>query len=278
MDVVTLPEYFGFSEQSKINLVLYKSTQDVSKQQVHLKTHVFSFLSEGEKTVVGSHSSFKINSTEFLLMQSGHCLMTEKRSPEKNYKSTLLFFSDEHIRSFIKKYTLKNDDKSVIRSVIPFQYDPYILQLVEGLKIVATLTETLKEKLLATKLEELFLYLTEKIGVSFLFNLMEYINHHEAHFISVVNSNQLNKLSLKELAFLSNMSVSTFKRMFEKHFSVSPIKWFQEKRLDYAYYLLKHERKRPSDIYFDIGYDNLSSFIQAYKTKFGSTPKQHTLF
>ena len=93
--------------------------------------------------------------------------------------------------------------------------------------------------------------------------------------IHVVESNSLNKLSLSELAFLSNKSVSTFKRSFEKHFGTSPIKWFQQKRLEHAAYLLGIKGQRASDVYLDAGYENLSNFIQAFKTKYGVTPKQY---
>lgn len=94
-------------------------------------------------------------------------------------------------------------------------------------------------------------------------------------FIQTIEYNQLNKLTLKELAFLCNMSESSFKRTFKKHYIESPMKWFQDKRLEYAQMLLKEEAKRPSDIFYQVGYDNLSSFVQAYKAKFGITPKRH---
>ena len=95
--------------------------------------------------------------------------------------------------------------------------------------------------------------------------------------MEIVEMNKLNKLSVKELSFLSNMSVSTFKREFEKNFHSSPSRWFQEKRLDHSAYLLKNKSIRPSDIFEEIGYETLSNFIQAFKAKFGYTPKQYQL-
>ena len=73
------------------------------------------------------------------------------------------------------------------------------------------------------------------------------------------------------------MSVSTFKREFEKNFKSPPSKWFQEKRLEHAAFLLKNKSKRPSDLFEEIGYESLSNFIQAFKTKFGVTPKRYQL-
>lgn len=119
------------------------------------------------------------------------------------------------------------------------------------------------------------LYLTELHGTDFIQSLIVNSNDATRKFIHTIESNQLNKLSLKELAFLCNMSISTFKREFEKHYTESPVKWFQNKRLEYARHLLNNTKKGPSEIYFEVGYENLSSFIQAYKLKYGTTPKHH---
>ena len=62
---------------------------------------------------------------------------------------------------------------------------------------------------------------------------------------------------------------------FKKYFKNSPSKWFQEKRLKHAAFLLKNKPIRPSDIYLEVGYETLSNFIQAFKMKFGQTPKQY---
>lgn len=129
--------------------------------------------------------------------------------------------------------------------------------------------------MLEVKFEEIILYLTEKYGTEFLYSFSEKSNDTSQKFIQTVETNWMSKLTLKELAFLCNMSVSTFKREFEKYYAESPIKWFQNKRLEYAHHLLNKEQKKSSEIYLEVGYENLSSFIQAYKSKYGITPKQH---
>lgn len=89
------------------------------------------------------------------------------------------------------------------------------------------------------------LYLTELHGTDFIQSLIVNSNDATRKFIHTIESNQLNKLSLKELAFLCNMSISTFKREFEKHYTESPVKWFQNKRLEYARHLLNNTKKVP---------------------------------
>jgi AraC-like DNA-binding protein len=38
---------------------------------------------------------------------------------------------------------------------------------------------------------------------------------------------------------------------------------------------LRNKAIRPSDIFLEVGYETLSNFIQAFKMKFGQTPKQY---
>ncbi len=276
MKSITLPDELISDASLAINVFDYKSKQEISKQQIILLKNTFSFLIEGTKEVYFDNSSFAIDSKEFLLMKSGHCLMTEKLSDQRNnYASVLLFFTNEMVLKFIQKYEFNNSSHSNYPSVYSFQYDSFIQRFVKSLLDISQLSKKAQKNLLETKFEEIMLYLTEQKGPEFLYSLTSIQNDNTQKFIQTIESNQLNKLSLKELAFLCNMSISTFKREFKKHYAESPMKWFQDKRLEYASRLITVEKKRPSDIFFEVGYDNLSSFVQAYKAKYGITPKQH---
>jgi len=73
------------------------------------------------------------------------------------------------------------------------------------------------------------------------------------------------------------MSLSTFKRRFMKIYRTSPNKWLLEKRMQKAAQLLKGGDLKASEIYCELGYENLSSFIQSFKQIYGITPKQYQL-
>ncbi|WP_412766899.1 helix-turn-helix domain-containing protein [Tenacibaculum polynesiense] len=70
------------------------------------------------------------------------------------------------------------------------------------------------------------------------------------------------------------MSLSTFKRNFVKEYQTSPGKWFRDKRLLKAKELLKNANVTPSDIYLELGYQNLSNFSAAFKKKFKISPSE----
>jgi AraC-like DNA-binding protein len=81
-------------------------------------------------------------------------------------------------------------------------------------------------------------------------------------------------LELKQFAYLTGRSLATFKRDFEKLFHSSPSRWLQQKRLDEAYYLMRTKQRRPSDVYLEVGFENLSHFSTAFKRQFGFSPSQ----
>ena len=278
MNTITLPDELNLDSSLPISVYNYESVNEISKQQVLLNQNTFSFLQTGTKEVYFDNSSYAIDNSEFLLMKSGHCLMTEILSNEsRNYRSILFFFTTNEILNFIKKFDFEFEKSSLKthHSTFAFKYDSFIKSFTQSLFDISMLSNTFQEKILKTKFDEIMLYLIDMNGLDFLYSLINNSDNQNQKFIQIIESNSLNKLTIKELSFLSNMSVSTFKREFFKNFQSSPSKWFQDKRLEHSAFLLKTESKRPSDIYQEIGYKNLSNFIQAFKIKFGVTPKQY---
>ena len=134
------------------------------------------------------------------------------------------------------------------------------------------------EKFRQLKLEELLVYLMEKEGPEIIqFFMRPRLSAQDLNFKQVIEGHTEDKLSLEELAFLCHMSLSTFKRKFKIHYGMPPSRWFQKKRLQQAKYLLGIEKHTPSEIYYEVGFENLSSFSQAFKKEYGLTPKQYQL-
>ena len=81
-------------------------------------------------------------------------------------------------------------------------------------------------------------------------------------------------IDLNRFANLTGRSLSTFKRDFQKIFSTTPNKWLQQKRLQEAHFLIVEKGKKPSDVYLEVGFENLSHFSFAFKKAFGVAPSQ----
>jgi len=209
-------------------------------------------------------------------MKAGNSLMTEKfYNNETKYRSVLFFFSNEAVFNFIRKFQLKPQDNASYASMYSFDYDLYIKGFTKSILNISKLSKSIQQNILDAKFEEIMLYLIATKGVNFIYSLISNSDNSTQKFIQIVENNIVNKLSIKELSFLTNMSESSFKRLFKKHFKSSPGAWFREKRLEHSAFLLRNKSKRPSDIYQEVGYENLSNFTQAFKIKFGVTPKKY---
>ncbi|HEY8937626.1 MAG TPA: AraC family transcriptional regulator [Cyclobacteriaceae bacterium] len=81
-------------------------------------------------------------------------------------------------------------------------------------------------------------------------------------------------IPIQKFARLTGRSLASFKRDFQKTFSMAPRQWLHEKRLTEAKNLIESRNKKPSDIYLDLGFESLSHFSNSFKKRFGKTPTQ----
>lgn len=84
----------------------------------------------------------------------------------------------------------------------------------------------------------------------------------------------LYNLPLQKLAYLTGRSLSTFKKDFKKVYQTTPRRWLTRKRLEHAHYQLAVKKRKPTEIFIDAGFENLSHFSFVFKKHFGYNPTQ----
>lgn len=88
----------------------------------------------------------------------------------------------------------------------------------------------------------------------------------------LVEKYAISDLNINDFAVLSGRSVSTFNREFKKIYDTSPKQWLIEKRLSHAYELLVNKEWSVTDTANEVGYENISHFIESFKKKYNKTP------
>lgn len=79
-------------------------------------------------------------------------------------------------------------------------------------------------------------------------------------------------LSVEEFAHYTGRSLSTFKKDFARIYHETPSRWLVKKRLEEAMELINNKGQRPSEVYLNVGFKNLSHFSTAFKKQFGYSP------
>jgi len=274
MPIENIPEIYIKDPKANQDLFVYdfKMTSDVVKSKVNLSKNMFSFLQVGKKQVHFANTSMAVNSQQSLLLKKGNWLWTELLDTEAIYYCKLFFFSEKKLTDFLSKYT---NDVKPYKEEIPYfviENDNYIAAFISSLSSSTFTDHSFSDALLVLKFEEIMLYLLNKYGSDFEYYLHSLISKEVSPFKNIVESNVHSNLKLEEIAFLCNMSLSTFKRHFTNEYNEPPGKWLQDKRLQRAKELLQTGNLKASDIYLEIGYNNLSNFSVAFKNKFGISP------
>lgn len=267
-----LPNDF-FTENVKQSSVYFYQTQKSSeKNKVNFQQNLLCLLLAGEKEIhyAGTLSGF--NNTSLFLLPKGNTLMTEKVGNARNYKSILLFFSDDFLTDFMLNNEVAIDRKQKGNSsltIIP--KDDYIVNFEQSLLLLEN-NFAQEEQLSKLKTEEILLYLYKK-HPGIIRNFIQDALSSEPHvaFKKLISNNLYQPLSVEELA--SNMSLSSFKRKFNEVYQTSPRQYFIKTRMEQAKKELLNN-KRPSDFFYALGYENLSSFSREFKKYFGMSPKK----
>jgi AraC-like DNA-binding protein len=188
------------------------------------------------------------------------------------FRSVSVFFDQDMLRSFSMEYGTKHErlvecpafQQLPATSVLPAYMDA--LRIYEPL-----LKQAGTEQLLAVKQKEAILILLQvKPELSNI--LFDFSEPGKIDLEEFMNRNYHFNVDLRRFAYLTGRSLSTFKRDFEKIYHTTPSHWLLHRRLQEARYLIKEKEKSASDIYLDLGFEDLSHFSFAFKKEFGVSP------
>ncbi|EDM36910.1 putative AraC family transcriptional regulatory protein [Pedobacter sp. BAL39] len=89
-----------------------------------------------------------------------------------------------------------------------------------------------------------------------------------------MEKNYMFNMTMTKFGYLTGRSITTFKRDFKKTYNTTPHKWLMQKRLELAHYLMSVQGRRPVEVIFETGFENLSHFSFLFKKHFGYAPTE----
>ncbi len=273
MDVIKVPDFILGDNNDSVVIFFYirERGPDQIKLKLHYTKNMICFMIRGAKELYDEYEFYRMDDDQIGLVTSGNMLMNERVTLRQDFESLLLFFSNEFLSDFLLKYEITIDDPSLnMAPVITFPKDEYLLNFQRSMKLLEH--DFKKRAFRLAKMEELLLYLLEKYPDptrGFISGAI--VKEQNNSLPQVVQNHKYKNLNTEELAFLCNMSLSTFKRKFSELYHTSPKKYMIAEKMKKAKKLLKHQKK-PSEIYFELGYENLSSFSTQFKKYFGMSP------
>lgn len=276
MNIISIPNYMFGDTYDSVNIFFYQREKgpDQIKVKLNYVQNMLCFMVKGTKELIDESSQYSMNQDQIGLVSSGNMLMNERVSLFEEFESLLIFFSNDFLSDFLKKYEIDMSDSAEEHPpVIALPKDEYLQNFQQSMILLRNDFD--RRNFRVAKMEEVLLYLYEKYPEQIQGFISKSITKTQNRsLIQVIQNHLFDNLNSQELAFLCNMSLSTFRRKFFEVYDTTPKKYIIGQKMKQAAYLLK-SKKRPSEIYYELGYENLSSFSMEFKKHFGVSPRTY---
>lgn len=256
------------------NIHLYSCAGEAEREHdPFVYEHSLSFITSGSVEMFTNEGVILYPTGTLSLIRRNQLLkLTKKPDGEKPFASVSVFLDQQTLKKYSLEYDVKANGLYTGEPNVLLEVDPFMKGFFDSLMPYFAQPEKLTETLAQVKTTEAIeLLLRNPVLKNFLFDFSEpykidlegYMNRHFSYNVPVA-----------QFAKLTGRSLSTFKRDFAKTFRTTPQKWLQKRRLEMAFFLISEKHRRPSDVYLEVGFENLSHFSFAFKNYFGQTPLQ----
>ena len=235
--------------------------------------HVFSYQIAGTLTITDGRKEYICNAGDFRFSRRNQLIKFLKQPPPNGeFRAVSVYFDQPTLRNLSIEYGYKAEPHYEGDAVLLLQPAPLLKSYMESLLPYQD-GGVINENLEALKLREAILILlqTEPRLKDILFDFSE---PGKIDLEKFMEKNYHFNVQLSRFAYLTGRSLATFKRDFEKLFHTTPSRWLQQRRLQEAHYLIKERGKAPSDVYLELGFEDLSHFSFAFKNKYGVAPSR----
>ena len=260
-------------QPGKVLLQKRLSASMVGKES-YMAMHALSIVIRGSQRVTADDGSvMTITAGTIGFLPKGMYTIADFVAEDEGFETLILFLSEEELENMLPE---TNTRQSGLNAAGFFEVKtPVTIQHWQQSVIgISNLENPRISHLLSLKIQEVIELLSiqrpdlmsrlRSMRPSSRASLREFMEHHFDK-----------PLTVRDYAYLTGKSESSFRREFKLKFGTSPLSWIKEKRLQKAQSLLSASGTAISDVSLQVGYENVSHFIAEYKKKFGSTPGQH---
>jgi len=171
---------------------------------------------------------------------------------------------------------LQNKRPTTPVSIQPVQINEMLRTYVQSLLFYFENPSMVNDELLRLKVKELIMLLVKSDESNKIISILQDLfNPDQYDFKAVIQNNLFEALSVEELAVLTNLSVSSFKRKFKAVFGDSPASYIKSKRLEKAAQLLQITTQRITDICYDCGFSDIGHFSKSFAAAYGVSPSDY---
>ncbi len=242
-----------------------------SKSEVVFDQHMLIWFISGETKIVQAETTYTFRTGDIFLIPR-HKPATIINYPKDGlpHKTVVMLLTEKVLRSFYNNLEVKTKITPVPK-IYSFSNHPLLESCLASLVPYFEMKENFPENLALLKIMEAISIL-RIIDVDVDSVLANFDDPYKVNLISFMEKNYMFNMPLEKFSYLTGRSLTTFKRDFRKAFNITPQRWLILKRLELAHYQLAEQKRKPVEVCYETGFENLSHFSYAFKKQFGYAP------
>jgi AraC-like DNA-binding protein len=252
----------------------YKQVNRSGTRNVFLTEHTLVFTISGTKLLHLPGQVLNVGPDSVVLLKRGIYLMAEYLENARDFEALMLFLPVRTVRAFVlqQQLELPGGKNSVFYVVAPA--NELLLGFRDQYRHYFGTSFRDMEQLLSLKVQELLLLLLSTPQRHEILAFLAALLREEPEDLTfTVQTYLFQPLTLEELAGLSNRSLATFKRDFQRLYHTTPRQWINQQRLEHGRLLLQTTEQPVTDIALACGFESASHFIRIFRKAFGATPQ-----
>ncbi|MFA8434970.1 MAG: helix-turn-helix domain-containing protein [Marinifilaceae bacterium] len=250
-------------------------TDTPMEHPIYYPANMLIYVEQGKIRLNVDNEIYYIQEGEFALVRKysyGTYFKTWEDS-QNGFRDHIFVLDDKFIKEVISNFTLPNDYLPCTVPMVKLPQTPLLKGLMDSIITYVSGMAQIDRNLIRMKtMEAIHAITTIRPELIHVFN--EFSEPARADLVLFVENNFTYNIPLNRLAEMSGRSLSTFNREFRKTFKISPHKWIRQKRLELAKKLLMHTPKTASDVYLEVGFEDLAHFSKSFKSYFGQNPSE----
>lgn len=266
--------------QTKMNPVSQYLTPEIklscyedrfSRTEVVFDQHMLIWFISGETKIVQAETTHTFKTGDiFLIPRNKPATVINYPKDGLPHQTVVMLLTEKILRNYYRD-TEPKVNVPAVATVHSFGHHPLLESCLASLIPYFDLKEPLPEHLAALKMREAISILRiidpDVDGI-----LANFDDPYKANLVSFMEKNYMFNMPLEKFSYLTGRSLTTFKRDFKKAFALTPQRWLTQKRLELAHYQLAEQKRKPIEVCFETGFENLSHFSYAFKKQFGYAP------
>jgi AraC family transcriptional regulator, exoenzyme S synthesis regulatory protein ExsA len=242
------------------------------KSDIMFDQHMLIWFISGETKIVQAEGTYFFKKGDiFLIPRNQLATIINYPKDGQPHKTVVMHLSASRLRDF---YAYKNvkPKASVPQKIISFSNHPLLESCLTSL-IPYFEMKDLPADIASLKITEAISIL-RAIDMDIDNVLANFEEPGKIELASYMEKNFMFNMPMDKFGYLTGRSLTTFKRDFKKIFNTTPQKWLTQKRLELAHYQFVEKSKKPIDVCYEVGFENLSHFSYAFKKHFGYAPTE----